>query len=113
MNYNPKMSWDGIKLLSGLSNPPPITSIAVNGTVLSDFDLAVAINESFCSVADDIAQLNFTPIPVLNIPEEFIITRDAVEAGLLSVQNSALTTNFHILVSRGGGWFGISRTIQF
>ena len=26
---------------------------------------------------------------------------------------SALTTNFHILVSRGGGWFGISRTIKF
>ena len=25
----------------------------------------------------------------------------------------ALTTNFHILVSRGGGWLGISRTIKF
>ena len=84
---NPKKWWDGIKLLSGLSNPPPITSNAVNGTVLSDFDLAVAINESFCSVADDIPQSNFTPIPVPNIPEEFIITCDAVEAALLSVQN--------------------------
>ena len=84
---NPKKWWDGIKLLSGLSNPPPITSNAINGTVLSEFDLAVAINESFCSVADDIPQLNFTPKPVPNIPEEFIITRDAVEAALLSVQN--------------------------
>ena len=64
-----------------------ITSNAVNGTVLSDVDLAVAINESFCSVADDMPQLNFTPISVPNIPEEFIITRDAVEAALLSVQN--------------------------
>ena len=54
---------------------------------MSDFDLAVAINESFCSVGDDIPQLNFTPIPIPNIPEEFIITRDAVEAALLSVQN--------------------------
>ena len=72
---NPKKWWDGIKLLSGLSNPPPITSIAVNGTVLSDFDLAVAINESFCSVVDNTPQLNFAPIPVPNIPEEFIITR--------------------------------------
>ena len=26
---------------------------------------------------------------------------------------SALTTDFHILVSRGGGWLGISRTIKF
>ena len=26
---------------------------------------------------------------------------------------SALTTNFHILVSREGGWLGISRTIKF
>ena len=43
MNYNPKMSWDGIKLLSGLSNPPPITSIAVNGTVLSDFILPLLL----------------------------------------------------------------------
>ena len=59
---NPKKWWDGIKLLSRLSNPLPITSIAVNGTILSGFDLAVAINESFCSVADDIPQLNFTPI---------------------------------------------------
>ncbi len=66
---NPKKWWDGIKLLSGLSNPPPITSLAVNGTVLNDLDLAVAINESFCSVAADIPQLNFTPIPVSNIPD--------------------------------------------
>ena len=27
--------------------------------------------------------------------------------------NSALTTNFHILVSRGRGWLGISQTIKF
>ena len=26
---------------------------------------------------------------------------------------SALTTNFHILVSRGRGWLGISQTIKF
>ena len=26
---------------------------------------------------------------------------------------SALTTNFHILVSRGGRWLGINRTIKF
>ena len=25
---------------------------------------------------------------------------------------SALTTNFHILIARGGGWLGISRTIK-
>ena len=84
---NSKKWWDGIKLLSGLSNPPPLTSLAVNGTVLKDFDLAVAINESFCSVAADIPQLNFTPIPVSNIPDEYIITRDAVELALVAVQD--------------------------
>ena len=84
---NPKKWWDGIKLLSGLSNPPPLTSLAVNGTVLKDFDLAVAINESCCSVAADIPQLNFTPIPVSSIPDEYIITRDAVELALVAVQD--------------------------
>jgi hypothetical protein len=84
---NPKKWWDGIKLLSGLSNPPPLTSLAVNATVLKDFDLAVAINESFCSVAAYIPQLNFTPIPVSNIPDEYIITRDAVELALVAVQD--------------------------
>ena len=73
--------------MSGLSNPPPLTSLALNGTVLKDFDLAVAINESFCSVAADIPQLNFTSIPVSNIPDEYIITRDAVELALVAVQD--------------------------
>ena len=54
---------------------------------MKDFDLAVAINESFCSVAADIPQLNFTPIPVSNIPDEYIITRDAVELALVAVQD--------------------------
>ena len=37
----------------------------------------------------------------------------AVEKFLVLVICSALTTYFHILVSRGGGWLGISRTIKF
>ncbi len=82
-----KCLWDGIKPLSGLSNPPPLTSLAVNGTNPNDLDLAVAINESLCSAADDIPQLNFTPIPVFNVPDEYIITRDAVEVALVAVQN--------------------------
>ena len=32
---------------------------------------------------------------------------------LNNAATSALTTNFHIVVSRGGGWLGISRTIKF
>ena len=46
--------------------------------------------------------------------------KQAVSALYIAMHNlyynhttSALTTNFHILVSRGGGWFGISRTIKF
>ena len=46
-DINLRKWWDGIKLLSDLSNPLPLTSITVNGTVLKDIDLAEAINESF------------------------------------------------------------------
>ena len=82
---NPKKWWDGIKLLSGLSNPPPLASSAVNGTVLNDLNLAVAFNESFCSAADDIPQL--THISVSNILDEYIITRDGVEVALVAAQD--------------------------
>ena len=45
-DINLRKWWDGIKLLYGLSNPLPLTSITVNGTVLKDIDLAEAIIES-------------------------------------------------------------------
>ena len=41
---NPKKWWDGIKLLSGLSNSSPMTSVPVNGTALNDSHLAASIN---------------------------------------------------------------------
>ena len=85
-DINLRKWWDGIKLLYGLSNPLPLTSITVNGTVLKDIDLAEAINESFSSVAEDIPQLNFTPIPITDIPDEYTITLEAVELALAAIQ---------------------------
>ena len=85
-DINPKKWWDSIKLLSGLSKPPPLSSIKVNGSVLQDKALAEAINESFSEVADDIPRLDFTPIPVLHVPDEYIISPEAVESSLSLIQ---------------------------
>ena len=85
-DINPKKWWDSIKLLSGLSKPPPLSSIKVNGSVLWDKALAEAINESFSEVADDIPRLDFTPIPVLHVPDEYIISPEAVESSLSLIQ---------------------------
>ena len=58
----------------------------MNGSVLKDIDLAEAINESFSSVAEDIPQLNFTPIPITDIPDKYTITQEAVELALAVIQ---------------------------
>ena len=86
LDINMRKWWDGIKFLSGLSNPLPLTSIAVNGTVLKNVDLAEVINESFSSVAEDIPQLNFTPIPITDIPDDYTITLESVELASAAIQ---------------------------
>ena len=58
----------------------------MNGTILRDTDLANAINESFCNVASDITPLEFTPIPVTQIPDEYWISPDEVERSLSTIQ---------------------------
>ena len=83
---NPKKRWDNIKLLSGLSKPATLTNITANGTILSDTDLANAINESFCNVASDITPLEFTPIPVTQIPDQYSISPDEAERSLSTIQ---------------------------
>ena len=83
---NPKKWWDNIKLLSGLFKPATLTNITVNGTILRDTDLANAINESFCNVASDITPLEFTPIPVTQIPDEYSISPDEVGRSLSTIQ---------------------------
>ena len=79
---DPHKWWDGIKMLSGLSKTPPITSITVNDTILRDVDLAELISESFSRVTDDLSPLAYTPIPVLDVPDEYIISSEAVEHAL-------------------------------
>ena len=68
--------------LSGLPKTPPITSITVNDTILRDVDLAELISESFSRVTDDLSPLASTPIPVLDAPDEYIISSEAVEHAL-------------------------------
>ena len=79
---NPKKWWDNIKLLSGLSKPTTLTNITMKGTILRDTDLANAINKSFCNVASDITPLEFTPIPVTQIPDKYSISPDEVKRSL-------------------------------
>ena len=83
---NPTKWWDNIKLLSGLSNPSTLKSITVNGAVLKNADLVEAINESLGRVAEDIPPLKFTPIPVSDIPDKYIISPEAIECSLSGLQ---------------------------
>ena len=73
-------------MLSGLSNIPPITSITVNDTILRDVDLAELVSESFSRVADDLPPFAFDPIPVSDVPDEYIISPEAVGLALSAVQ---------------------------
>ena len=83
---NPKKWWDNIKLLSCLSKPATLTNITVNGTILRHSDLVNTINKSFCNVASDITPLEFTPILVTDIPDEYSISPDEVEHYLSTIQ---------------------------
>ena len=83
---NPKMWWDSIKMLSGSSSSPPITSIAASSIILKDVYLAESINESFSHVGDALPPLIFIPIPFPDVPDEYIITPEAVEHAILAIQ---------------------------
>ena len=77
--------WNGIKILSRLSKTLPITSITVNDTILRDVDLAELISESFSRVTDDLSPLAYTPIPVIDVPDECIISSEAVKLALSAI----------------------------
>ena len=85
-NSNPKKWWSNIKLLSGQSKPAPLSSIYIDGTFLKDMDLAEAINDAFGKVTDDIPQLDYTPTLVTHIPDEFIISPEAVQCALSRIK---------------------------
>ena len=51
----------------------------MNGTLLRDTDLFNAINDSFSNVDSDITPLEFTPIPVTHIPDEYSNSPGEVE----------------------------------
>ena len=83
---NPKKWWDNIKLLSGLSKPPLLTKIHVDGAKLKDGELAEALNDCFTNVTSDIQPLDFTPVDTNHSPDEYIISPESVEKALLSIK---------------------------
>ena len=54
----------------------------MNDTILRDVDLAELISESFSRVTDDLSPLAYTPISVTDVPDEYIISSEAVELAL-------------------------------
>ncbi len=57
----------------------------MNDTILRDVDLAELVSESFSRVADDLPPFAFNPIPVSDVPDEYIISPEAVELALSAV----------------------------
>ena len=82
---DPHKWWDGIKILSRISKTLPITSITVNDTTLRYVDLAELISEPFSRVTDDLSPLAYTPIPVIDVPDEYIISSETVKLALSAI----------------------------
>ena len=82
---NPKKWWNNIKRLSGLSNKQQLTSIHHNGRILMGHELTDHIAKLFCNVAKDIPPLNFTPVEVALVPEEYIISPSDVYNALICI----------------------------
>ena len=84
---NPMNWWNNnIKLLLGLSRPATSFNITVNGSVLRDSVLASAINDSFSNVVSVITPLEFTLIPLTQIPDKYSISPEEVERSLSAIQ---------------------------
>jgi hypothetical protein len=83
---NSKKWWNTIKQMSGFAKPAAFSSMSLNGSLLKGTDLAVAINNSFCNIADEIPPLTYIPVPVTRVPEEYTITPEEVEKALRSIK---------------------------
>ena len=84
---NPKKWWHNIKLLAGLSKSQPLTSIFHNGRqTLKEKDIAEHIVDSFCNIVKDISPLDFSPLQVLSIPDEYIISPAQVSVALSNIK---------------------------
>ena len=83
---NSKKWWNTIKPMSGFAKPAAFSSMSLNGSLLKGTDLAEAINNSFCNIADEIPPLTYIPVPVSQVPEEYTITPEEVEKALRSIK---------------------------
>ena len=83
---NPKKWWGNIKLLYGLSKPPSLIKIYVDGSELKDGELSEALNDCFTNVTSDIQPLDFTPVDTNHSPDEYVISPESVEKALLSIK---------------------------
>ena len=82
----PKKWWDNIKLLYGLSKPPSLIKIHVDGAELKDGELSEALNDCFTNVTSDIQPLDLTPVDTNHSPDEYVISPESVEKALLSIK---------------------------
>ena len=83
---NPKKWWHNIKLLAGISKSQPLTSILHNGQTFKEKDLAEHIADSFCNIVKDISPLDFSPLQVLSVPDEYIISQAQVSVVLSNIK---------------------------
>ena len=83
---NPKKWWKNIKALSGFAKPPLPSCLYHDGEFKRGADLADLIAESFSKVSDDIPALSFTKLPIITIPNEFILSPQQVEYELSNIK---------------------------
>ena len=81
INQDAAKCWKSIKSLAGLSNPPILLSLLLNGDVIKDQKLTEHIADSFSKVAENIPQVNLSPMHSKSTftPDKYIITIEGVE----------------------------------
>ena len=88
--------------------PRPIYRNTKHGTVCLSLPASLFIMD--LTIYVDISR-NPGPLEEFNYQQN--LPSSSQSRSCMDAHISALTTNFHILVSRGGGWLGISLTIKF
>lgn len=76
------MWWNNVKKLAGLSSSKFINTLTYNDTSFSGTALANLFNEKFVSVGSSLPPLEWTPIPVTEVPPEFSISVEDVQSSL-------------------------------
>ena len=81
---NPKKWWAAVKRIGGLSSSKEISTLVYNDLAYCDMDLANLFNDKFVAVGSTLPSLQWSPLPVAEIPAEFYISVEDTEAALLA-----------------------------